>query len=338
MFPAASESARGSGHARREGGATPRPSSLVTSREHAASVSLGENGAVRLSRSLAPLLAGATAVLLSASAVEADDRREAIGLRGFVAWGSLVSFPERDLGYFVTASGGVRQSRDGGRTWRRVGSLPPLVAVDFVSATDGFALTRRGALWTTKDGGRTWRAGRRFTPTPGAISGPAPAMVVDFVDRHFGVVASGPRRIFRTRDGGRSWQRLRFACPHSEYLGGLAFATRREGFASCGGQAATAMQHRSYHFTHSGGASWHHLRERVENGHVALLALPTARTRYVYASRLGIFRLGGRTLLYTNDTDSMSAMSWPSTRVGYALLLHRGLIRTVDGGRHWRRP
>jgi hypothetical protein len=59
---------------------------------------------------------------------------------------------------------------------------------------------------------------------------------------------------------------------------------------------------------------------------------------YVDASRLGIFRLGGPTLLYTDDADSVSAMSWPSARVGYALLLHRGLIRTVDGGRHWRRP
>jgi photosystem II stability/assembly factor-like uncharacterized protein len=293
----------------------------------------GENCAVRLSLAL---LTGATAILLSAGAVEADER--SVALRGFVAWGSLVSFPERDLGYFVTASGGVRQSRDGGRTWRRVASLPPLVAVDFVSATDGFALTRRGALWTTKDGGRTWRAGRRFTPAPGAISGPAPAMVVDFVDRHFGFVAAGPRRIFRTRNGGRSWQRLRFACPHSEYLGGLAFASRREGFASCGGQAATAMQHRSYHFTRNGGTRWHHLRERIENGHVALLALPAGRTRYVYASRLGIFRLGGPTLLYTDDTDSVMAMSWPSARVGYVLLLHRGLIRTVDGGGHWRRP
>jgi hypothetical protein len=293
---------------------------------------------VRLSRSLALVLVGATAVSLSASAVDAGGGSEAVGLRGFVDWRSLVSFPERDLGYFVTASGGVRQSRDGGRTWRRVGSVPPLVAVDFVSATDGFALTRRGALWTTRDGGRTWRAGRRFTPAAGEISGPAPAMVVDFVDRQFGLVASGPRRIFRTRNGGRSWRRLRFACPYSEYLGGLAFASRREGFASCGGQPATAMQFRSYHFTHSGGTRWHHLRERIQDGHIALVALPTGRTRYAYASRLGIFRLGGPTLLYTDDTDSVLAMSWPSSRVGYALLLHRGLIRTVDRGRHWRRP
>jgi hypothetical protein len=43
-------------------------------------------------------------------------------------------------------------------------------------------------------------------------------------------------------------------------------------------------------------------------------------------------------LLFTDDTDSVLAMSWPSTRVGYALLLQRGLLRTVDGGRHWRRP
>jgi hypothetical protein len=216
--------------------------------------------------------------------------------------------------------------------------VPPLVAVDFVSATDGFALSGRGVLWTTRDGGATWQAGRRFTPAPGAIDGPAPPMVVDFVDRHFGFVASGPRTIFRTRDGGRRWQRLRFACRHNDYLGGLAFASRREGFAACGGQPATAMQFQRYSVTHNGGTSWRHGRERIQSGHVALVAFPSRRTRYVYASRLGIFRLGGPTLLFTDDTDSVLAMSWPSARVGYALLLHGGLRRTVDGGRHWRRP
>jgi len=163
-------------------------------------------------------------------------------------------------------------------------------------------------------------------------------MLVEFVDRKFGFVAAGPRRIFRTRDGGRSWERLRLGCRRGEYLGGLAFASRREGFSSCGGQPATAMQFRTYHFTHDGGTSWRQSRASGDSGHVALLASPTPRTRYVYASRLGIFRLGGPTLLFTDDTDSVSAMSWPSARVGYGLLLHRGLIRTVDGGRHWRRP
>jgi photosystem II stability/assembly factor-like uncharacterized protein len=270
--------------------------------------------------------------------MDAVDGSEAVGLRSPVTEGALVAFPESSLGFFVTASGVVRWSDTGGYTWRRVGFVRPLVALDFVSATHGFGLTRRGGLWTTRDAGVTWHMERRFTPAAGEISGPAPSMVVDFVDHRFGFVAAGPRRIFRTRDAGRSWERLRFGCLRGEYLGGLAFASRREGFASCGGQPATAMQGRRYHFTHDGGTSWRHLPARIENGHVALVALPTARTRYVYASRLGIFRLGGRTLLFTDDTDSVLAMSWPSARVGYALLLHRGLIRTVDGARHWRRP
>jgi hypothetical protein len=42
-----------------------------------------------------------------------------------------------------------------------------------------------------------------------------------------------------------------------------------------------------------------------ENGHVGLVALPTARTRYIYASLLGIFRLGGPRLLFIDDTDSV---------------------------------
>jgi photosystem II stability/assembly factor-like uncharacterized protein len=255
-----------------------------------------------------------------------------------VSEGSLVAFPTPHLGYLVTAAGAVRRSRDGGRTWRRVGRVAPLVAVDFVSATHGFALSTRGVLWTSGDAGRTWQAGRRFVPSPGDHRGPAPLMVVDFVDEEFGFVAAGPRRVFRTRNGGRSWQRLRFGCPSYDYLGGLGFANRRGGFAACGGQPATAMQRRSYAFTADGGTTWRHSRNRIESGHVALAASPSPRVRYLYASRLGIFRLNGPVLLFTNDTDSVLGMSWPTPRVGYALLLHGGLRRTSDGGRHWRRP
>jgi photosystem II stability/assembly factor-like uncharacterized protein len=252
--------------------------------------------------------------------------------------GSLVSFPRANLGYFVTARGVVRESRDAGGTWQAVGSVAPLVSMDFVSPSHGFGLSTRGALWATSDAGRTWRRGRRFAPAPGELGGPLPLMEVEFVDRRFGFVAAGPRRIFRTRDGGQTWKRLRFGCPRSEYLGGLAFANRRVGFAACGGQPATAMQWRSYAFTANGGTTWRRVREKISSGHVALAASPSPRVRYVYASRLGIFRLGGPVLLFTDDTDSVLAMSWPTPRVGYALLLHGGLRRTVDGGRHWRRP
>jgi hypothetical protein len=160
---------------------------------------------------------------------------------------------------------------------------------------------------------------------------------VEFVDPRFGFVAAGPRRIFRTRDGGQTWQPLRFGCPRFDYLGGLAFANRRVGFAACGGQPATAMQQRLYAFTAYGGTTWRRGRETISSGHVALVASPSPRTRYVYASRHGIFRLGGPILLVTDDIDSVLSMSWPTPRVGYALLLHDGLMRTTDDGRHWRR-
>jgi photosystem II stability/assembly factor-like uncharacterized protein len=290
-------------------------------------------------QTLVRLVRAAAASVLFVGVLLAVDENNAAGLRQAAREGPLVVFPEPSLGYFVTASGVVRRSRDGGRTWRRVGSVRPLVAVDFISETYGFALTRAGDFLRTSDGGRSWQKRRRFQPAAGEMEGPGPPMVVDFVDRRFGVVASGPRRIFRTRDGGRSWQRLPFACPHGDYLAGVAFGNRREGFAACGGQPATAQQFRGFHFTHDGGSHWRYGKSRIESGHVALVASPAARIRYVYASRLGIYRLGDRRiLLNTDDADSVLAMSWPTTHVGYALLLHGGLKRTLDGGRHWRRP
>jgi photosystem II stability/assembly factor-like uncharacterized protein len=292
-----------------------------------------------MSRGLGAIFVAAAAVLVPASGSDAVDHGSTAVSRQVTPQGSLVAFPRPTVGYFVTARGVVRQSRDGGRTWRRIGSLRPLVALDFVSPNYGFALSKRGDFLTTTDQGWTWQKGRRFIPAPGQMEGPAPAMTVDFVDRRFGIVASGPRSIFRTRDGGHSWQRLDFGCPHGDYLAGIAFGDRRAGFAACGGQPATIQQYRGYHFTSDGGTHWRYGKSRVEVGHVALVASPSARTRFVYASRLGIFRLGdGRTLLATDDADSVLAMSWPTTQFGYALLFQGGLMRTVDGGLHWRRP
>lgn len=259
-------------------------------------------------------------------------------MRSYVPDGSLIAFPEPEFGYFITYRGTVRRSTDGGRAWRTVGMARPAVAVDFVSRSRGFLLTKRGGLWMTRNAGRTWKQISRFHPRPGDMTGPGAPLALDFVDGQFGFVAAGPRTVFRTRDGGSTWEPLSFACPRGDYLAGLAFANRREGFAACGGQPATAQQFRAYHFTHDGGTHWHYGRSRVQTGHVALVALPSPHARYIYASRLGIARLGGQTLLFTDDTDSVLAMSWPTARRGYALLLHGGLMRTLDGGRHWRRP
>jgi photosystem II stability/assembly factor-like uncharacterized protein len=278
------------------------------------------------------VVAGLAGVLLCPGATHAADH-------AFPAPdGPLISFPSSGLGYLVTQRGVVKWSRDSGRTWRRVGVVGPLVYVDFVSATHGFGLSTRAVLWTTTDGGRTWRSGRRFAIASYEHSGPAPPLVVDFVDRQVGFVALGPARAFATRDGGRTWSRLAPPCRGESYLGGLAFATPRFGFAACGGGPATAMQGRSYSFTTDGGRTWRRSRWRIESGHVALAASPSQRVRYLYASRLGIFRLGdGRMLLFTDDVDSVVSMSWPNPRVGYAMLLHGGLKRTTDAGRHWRR-
>jgi photosynthesis system II assembly factor YCF48-like protein len=176
-----------------------------------------------MSRGLGAIFVAAAAVLVPASGSDAVDHGSTAVSRQVTPQGSLVAFPRPTVGYFVTARGVVRQSRDGGRTWRRIGSLRPLVALDFVSPNYGFALSKRGDFLTTTDQGWTWQKGRRFIPAPGQMEGPAPAMTVDFVDRRFGIVASGPRSIFRTRDGGHSWQRLDFGCPHGDYLAGIAF-------------------------------------------------------------------------------------------------------------------
>jgi photosystem II stability/assembly factor-like uncharacterized protein len=248
----------------------------------------------------------------------------------------LVAFASADVGFLLTWDRRELATRNGGRTWRlraRVG----LVAADFVSAERGFGLTERGMLLATSDGGRRWRRMRRFPLTPTAFAGP-PEPVVDFVDGRHGWVAAGSALIFRTVDGGRRWTRLRFGCPNGTYLGGLAFADLRHGFAACGEQPATGRQYRTYYLTGDGGTTWRRGRRHVDEGYVATLAYPAAGAAYVYADRYGVSRRDGPKLLLTDDTDSVVSMSWPTPSRGYVVLARAGLRRTDDGGRHWRRP
>jgi photosystem II stability/assembly factor-like uncharacterized protein len=75
---------------------------------------------------------------------------------------ALLAWPERDRLYAMLGDGSVRNSRDGGTTWRDVGSAGGEPAA-FASGSDGdlYAALHDGTIKHSRDGGRTWRVRSR---------------------------------------------------------------------------------------------------------------------------------------------------------------------------------
>ena len=123
---------------------------------------------------------------------------------------SSISFPAPDTGYFVTQTGELGFSFDGGRNWRLLPIEPgvPLEDVHFLNSRLGLACGRQAALYRTTNGGRTWENHSLRDTIPWLLS------VRWISDKH--AVAVGmtreketPIRGFslRSSDGGKTWER-----------------------------------------------------------------------------------------------------------------------------------
>lgn len=265
-----------------------------------------------------------------------------------------MSFPTVRTGYLLTGDGRLLRTRDEARTWREVGRLavgrhlyePP--RLDFVTPSLGFDLAPTGRLLETSDGGARWRFVHRFAG--GSFLG-----ALDFVDADHGWATRPPDRIYRTIDGGRSWRLL--AQPSCfGGLGGLSFVSSATGFADCGGEPGAGSQAKDLYETFDGGSTWqriaashvfgnaHGLPDIPTGGYAGPLLFRSPAEGMMAADRAGIYLTRNRGKawsipLVTDDAWSVSAMSWPSARVAYALLYGSAgsLLRSTDGGRHWLR-
>ena len=121
-----------------------------------------------------------------------------------VAPGTIIDLavdPTRDERWVATTEDGVFASRDAGRTWRPVDTLPH---VRLAWAADGtlYRLDPDGRAKRSGDGGFAWED---------VGSGPAEpqALAADGSSALYAATADG--RIVRSADGGRSWRPLRLA-------------------------------------------------------------------------------------------------------------------------------
>jgi photosystem II stability/assembly factor-like uncharacterized protein len=101
------------------------------------------------------------------------------------------------------------------------GTVPPLAAVQFVSAQQGW-VAGSGRILATSDGGQTWT--RQY-------SGPAGLYQVDFISATRGW-AVGPNAVLTTTDGGKVWASLPEPCTP---VRSVHFVTPDLGYAVAGG-------------------------------------------------------------------------------------------------------
>jgi len=70
--------------------------------------------------------------------------------------GLSLFFLNESLGWMVTP-GGVWQTEEAGRSWRKLASLKGALRVCFIDDKRGFAVGAPKAVWATSDGGRQWK-------------------------------------------------------------------------------------------------------------------------------------------------------------------------------------
>lgn len=109
----------------------------------------------------------------------------------------------------ATDGNGLLVSRDGGKTWDRIGSDLPFADLDFVSEEEGWA-AGQGQVWYTSDGGKTWIP-QLTLPEPDKWLG---YTSVRFTTANTGWVlfclgqGAGSQEtylLYGTTDGGRTW-------------------------------------------------------------------------------------------------------------------------------------
>jgi photosystem II stability/assembly factor-like uncharacterized protein len=131
--------------------------------------------------------------------------------------GAHLSFVDADHGFALVGaqpSPRLYETRDGGVTWRRVGSNVSFAGpVRFVNERSGWGVSDPGGIpYVTRDGGRQWRR-VVFAPPSQYRAQPTTAGIPRFFDAHDGVVPVRFRDrsrgqhlvVYVTRDGGATW-------------------------------------------------------------------------------------------------------------------------------------
>ena len=276
-----------------------------------------------------------------------------------------VSFVDPKHGWVlaVDVSGGLQpawrrhaeldSTSDGGRTWRWTIPHSCCGNVFFLTPRHGFFVAD-SQLFTTTNGGASWE---RVSRAP--FAGGVPA----FVDRAHGIVVVPKAGLYRTADGGRHWAAVHLPGPPSS-AGNLIPLTRIAVFGhrivvpaeqDVPGSAGTDKWRLVVYVSDDGGATW---RERTAPRWWVPLIGSNDEQLFSAAGPSVWFAADWRKLAVTTDAGrswqpihvdlpprwTIAGISFTGPRTGWAIFQQPGfaaerhsvLMRTTDGGIHWR--
>ncbi|HTX67880.1 MAG TPA: YCF48-related protein [Thermoleophilia bacterium] len=226
-------------------------------------------------------------------------------------------------GWAVGTHGIVSRSTNGGAFWTRQ-SAPvgaDLFGVAAASRTRAWAVGSGGLILRTDDGGATW--------SPAVTGTTRDLFGVCAVSAREGWAVGEAGTLLHTADGGRTWTPSK--SPTSDTLLGVAFSGRRQGLL-CGNRGVLFR-------TGDAGRTWK-LRRSLTNSALlsaALLADGSAAVSGTDGVLLVSSDAGWQwKMARTSTKDTLRAVRLlPDGRM-WALGDHT-VLRSADGGRHWRR-
>jgi photosystem II stability/assembly factor-like uncharacterized protein len=233
--------------------------------------------------------------------------------------------PSDQIAFALGARGQLARTIDNGTTWRaiNVATSADMRDASFSSADAGYALDQRGGLFRTANGGASWQP-----IDPGTTA--APRAVITSGDT---VLLAGPRGVRRATGGGEF-----------SLAGGRARSAAVDQFDRAG-SAIFAYGSRTIVRTTNGGRTWTAVRAPKQRLRDVDMTSRSSGFALDSSGRVWRTTSGGRrwSELPGVGTDDGLALAFGSPSSGYLTLRQYPsdadvayVLRTTDGGRHWR--